>query len=85
MGSDHSKVSDPHFYDKIDIARYKSMRPNLSETEIKQIYRMFDTYNPKNGLIKSGDLVKKYRGGPECEDLLRLADKERGQPRVHRL
>ena len=76
MGNDHSKLRDPHYYDEINVAKYKNIRPNLSETEIKQIYRMFQNYNPKNGLIKSNELLKKYKGGPECEDLQRYFNKK---------
>ena len=71
MGNDHSNPSDPHFYDKLDVGKYRAMRPSLSETEIRQIYRMFMSYEPKDGLIRSDELLKRYRGGPECEDLQR--------------
>lgn len=29
------------------------MRPNLSDSEIQQIYNMFNYYEPKNGKVKT--------------------------------
>ena len=73
MGNAESNPNDPNFYTNLNLAKYKSMRPNLSETEIKQIYRMFQGFNPKDGKIRTQELLKKYKGGPECEDLQRRA------------
>ena len=75
MGNDHSDLKDPHFYDDININKFRTIRPSLSETEIKQIYRMFHSFDPKNGLIRSDELLKKYKIGPECDDLQRCANK----------
>ncbi len=71
MGNEHTNPNDPHFYDGLNMAKYRSMKPSLSETEIKQIYRMFMSYNPKDGRICSDELLKKYKGGPECDELQR--------------
>ena len=83
MGNQQTKTTDPRYYENLDISRYRSMKPGLTENEIKQIYRMFQGYNPKDGKIRSEELLKKYRGGPECDDLQRLCNKKPCFTRVY--
>ena len=71
MGNNTANVNDPHFYDNLNVYGYRQIRPSLSEKEIKQIYRMFHSFEPKNGEIKSDDVLEKYRDGPDCEQLKR--------------
>ena len=85
MGNQQTNPNDPHYYDDLNVAKYKAMRPSLSETEIKQIYRMFQGYNPKDGKIESEELLKKYKGGPECEDLQRSGNQKFSSTKIHRL
>ena len=69
MGNSNTNPNDPHFYDHLDVPYYQRLKPSLNEREVKQIYRMFVSYNPKNGVIKTDDVLQTYADGADCEDL----------------
>ena len=69
MGNSSANPNDPHFYDHLDVPYYQRQKPTLNEREVKQIYRMFVSYDPKNNEIKSEDVLRTYADGADCEDL----------------
>lgn len=54
---------------RVEMAKYKNMRSNLDEHEIDQIYQTFQIYNPKNGFVKTEDILKKYENTSDCGNL----------------
>lgn len=45
------------------------MRPNLTENEINMIYQTFQMYSPKNGLVETKNILKKYETTSDCDSL----------------
>lgn len=67
MGNTES-ISDAKLnYEALE--KYKRLRPNLSENEIQQIYGMFQYYKPEKGYIQTKQILEKYAGTPDCEEL----------------
>ena len=58
---------DPRFYDGLNLDNYRQRRPDLQESEIKQIWQVFHTFNPEQGEIQRKDLLNKYTDDPEWE------------------
>lgn len=56
----------------IDINKYQSRRPKLTEQEIYEIYRGFEIYKPVNGEIETEELLKRFGNSNETAMLKRL-------------
>lgn len=67
MGNSGSISDEKLDYEQLE--KYKRLRPNLSEKEIQQIYGMFQFYKPVNGVIQTKEILEKYAGTEDWENL----------------
>ena len=59
MGLFQSKLRRDDF-SNLNMDKCRQMRNDLSDNDIKQIYKMFLRYEPKNGLVNSREVQNQY-------------------------
>lgn len=56
----------------LDIEKYRRINPQISEHDIKEIYKMFNAYCPIEGNIRAADVLQNYQNVPGAEELKML-------------
>lgn len=49
--------------------KYQRIHPNLSQKEIEQIYTIFVSMNPQNGLVRVDDVLETFRAAHKGQNL----------------
>ena len=55
-----SKEQEDNLIRNFDVSRYRGLHPELSEKEVREMYRMFVQANPSNGKVSSGRVFCNY-------------------------
>ena len=56
----------------LDLNSLKSANPDFSQIDITQLYRLFESYKPQNGVVDAKDVAKQFEQANGSADFRRL-------------